>query len=71
MTTHHLDDTAPHAFWDQELPPRLTVEPGETVIFETLEGYCLCGATADLRISEIVNEPTWIVSAYLPLAIFH
>jgi acetamidase/formamidase len=32
--------------------------------------YCLCGATVDLRISEIVNEPNWIVSAYLPLSIF-
>ena len=32
--------------------------------------YCLCGATVDLRISEIVDEPNWIVSAYLPLSIF-
>jgi acetamidase/formamidase len=34
------------------------------------QAYCLCGATVDLRISEIVNEPNWIVSAYLPNAIF-
>jgi len=34
------------------------------------QAYCLCGATVDLRISEIVNEPNWIVSAYLPLSIF-
>lgn len=34
------------------------------------QAYCLCGAAVDLRISEIVNEPNWIVSAYLPLAIF-
>ena len=34
------------------------------------EAYCLCGAAVDLRISEIVNEPNWIVSAYLPLSIF-
>jgi acetamidase/formamidase len=34
------------------------------------EAYCLCGAAVDIRISEIVDEPNWIVSAYLPLAIF-
>jgi acetamidase/formamidase len=34
------------------------------------QGYCLCGAAVDLKISEIVDEPNWIVSAYLPLAIF-
>jgi acetamidase/formamidase len=34
------------------------------------EAYCLCGAAVDLKISEIVDEPNWLVSAYLPLAIF-
>lgn len=34
------------------------------------EAYCLCGAAVDLKISEIVDAPNWIVSAYLPLAIF-
>src|SRR5215813_8665396 len=37
MATHHLDDTQPHAFWDKTLPPRLHIEPGDTVVFETLE----------------------------------
>ena len=32
--------------------------------------YCLCGAAVDLKISEIVDAPNWIVSAYLPLGIF-
>lgn len=32
--------------------------------------FCLCGAAVDLRISEIVDRPDWIVSAYLPLSIF-
>ena len=36
-TTHHLDDTQPHAFWDNTLPPRITIAPGDTVVFETLE----------------------------------
>jgi acetamidase/formamidase len=34
------------------------------------QGYCLCGAAVDLKISEIVDAPNWIVSAYLPLGIF-
>ena len=37
MATYRLDDGSPHAFWDNTLPPRLTVKPGDTVIFETLE----------------------------------
>ena len=37
MATHHLDDTQPHAFWDNAHPPRLTIQPGDTVVFETLE----------------------------------
>ena len=37
MTTHHLDDTQPHAFWDNTLPPRVHIQPGDTVVFETLE----------------------------------
>lgn len=38
MPTHHLDDTQPHAFWDNAHPPRLRIQPGDTVVFETLEG---------------------------------
>jgi acetamidase/formamidase len=34
------------------------------------QAYCLCGAAVDLKISEIVDAPNWIVSAYLPLSIF-
>jgi acetamidase/formamidase len=37
MSTHHLDDTQPHAFWDNTLPARLRIQPGDTVVFETLE----------------------------------
>jgi acetamidase/formamidase len=37
MTTHHLDDQHPHAFWDNAHPPRLRIKPGDTVVFETLE----------------------------------
>lgn len=34
------------------------------------EGYLLSSVVVDLKISEIVDAPNWIVSAYLPQAIF-
>ena len=34
------------------------------------EAYILCSACVDLKISEIVDAPNWIVSASLPLGIF-
>lgn len=34
------------------------------------QAYVLCSAGVDLKISEIVDAPNWIVSAYLPLSIF-
>src|SRR5207244_6772273 len=37
MPTHHLVDTQPHAFCDNTLPPRVHIQPGDTVVFETLE----------------------------------
>lgn len=35
--THHLGREAIHTFWDNALPPALTVRPGDTVVFETLD----------------------------------
>ena len=32
--------------------------------------YMLCSAAVDLRISEVVDQPNWVVSAYLPKSIF-
>ena len=37
MATYQLDDTQPHAFWDNSYPPRIHIQPGDTVVFETLE----------------------------------
>src|ERR1043165_6133064 len=37
VAIHHLDDTQPHAFWDNTHPPRVRIQPGDTVVFETLE----------------------------------
>ncbi|WP_344855313.1 acetamidase/formamidase family protein [Amycolatopsis ultiminotia] len=34
------------------------------------EAYVLSSCAADLRVSEIVNVPNWLVSAYLPLSVF-
>jgi acetamidase/formamidase len=34
---HRLGQEAVHTYWDHALPPRLTVELGDTVVFKTLE----------------------------------
>jgi len=36
-----------------------------------VDAYMLCSIAADLRINEIVDAPNWVVSACLPLSIFH
>lgn len=38
MATHHLDGRQPRTFWDNDHVSWLTIQPGDTVIFETLEG---------------------------------
>ncbi|UCH24294.1 MAG: acetamidase/formamidase family protein [Trueperaceae bacterium] len=37
--------------------------------FSRSQAYCLCSTAADLKISEIVDAPNWIVSCYLPLSV--
>jgi acetamidase/formamidase len=32
--------------------------------------YMLCSVCADMRISEIVDIPNWVVSCYLPRVVF-
>ena len=34
------------------------------------QAYCLCSVAGDLKISEIVDVPNWIVSMHMPLGIF-
>jgi len=34
------------------------------------EAYAVCSVAVDLKISEIVDAPNWIVSAFLPESIF-
>lgn len=35
-----------------------------------VDAYLLCSVAADLKISEVVDAPNWIVTAYCPLSIF-
>jgi acetamidase/formamidase len=35
------------------------------------EAYILSSVALDLKISEIVDAPNWVVSAFMPLSIFH
>lgn len=37
MTEHYLDDSTVHAFWDKSYPPRIEIDPGDTVVFECRE----------------------------------
>jgi acetamidase/formamidase len=41
-----------------------------TYHMEPVEAYVLASLVVDLKISEIVDRPNWIVSSYLPLSIF-
>jgi acetamidase/formamidase len=34
------------------------------------DAYCLASVAVDLKISEVVDAPNWIVSAFLPLELF-
>jgi acetamidase/formamidase len=34
------------------------------------EAYMLCSVCADLRISEVVDQPHWVVSFYFPKVVF-
>ena len=34
------------------------------------QAYTLCGAACDLKLSQVVDAPNWIVTAYMPLGIF-
>ncbi|MFC3861234.1 acetamidase/formamidase family protein [Deinococcus antarcticus] len=43
---------------------------GREYRLEPYDAYLLCSVAADLRISEIVDVPNWVVSLYLPRAVF-
>jgi acetamidase/formamidase len=37
MAVHRLDDAAPQPFWDNAVTPRLTIDPGDTVVIDCAE----------------------------------
>lgn len=37
---------------------------------KSADAYALCSLAVDLKISEVVDQPNWVVSAHLPLSIF-
>jgi acetamidase/formamidase len=43
---------------------------GKTRSLSAEHAYMLCSVCADLRISEIVDRPNWVVSCYLPRIVF-
>jgi len=43
---------------------------GRTRELTPLEAYALCSVAGDLKISEIVDTPNWVVSFFLPNNIF-
>lgn len=50
---------------------RATIEHlGRTYGLSPEDAYLLCSVACDLRISEIVDQPNWVVSFYLPLKLF-
>jgi acetamidase/formamidase len=52
--THVLAPDPPHYVWDNSLAPRLTIQSGDTVVFETRDagdGHFPPGATTDALLS--------------------
>lgn len=67
--THRLDSLVVHYEWKNAIRymiDHLVAERG----LSREEAYVLASVAVDLRISEIVDAPNWIVSAFLPESIF-
>ena len=43
---------------------------GETKGLSAVDAYMLCSCAGDLKISEVVDQPNWVVSFHMPLAVF-
>ena len=59
MATHYLDDTQPHAFWDNSYPARIHIKSGDTVVFETLEASAnqVTPTSADEAVANLSFDP--------------
>lgn len=42
---------------------------GREYRLEPVDAYLLCSVVVDLKISEVVDLPNWVVSAYLPKSV--
>ena len=53
---HHLDDAQIHQEWNNAIPPRLEIEPGDTVVLETRDAadryYSRASTHADVMARE-------------------
>ena len=54
MAEHYLDDSESQPFWDNSVEPRLTIDPGDTVVFECAEA---CGQiTAEWKSEDLQHK---------------
>ena len=44
--------------------------PADPARMSAVDAYLLCSVCGDLRISEIVDMPNWVVSFYFPRIVF-
>jgi acetamidase/formamidase len=49
---------------------RMIVHLGDKYALDPKDAYMLCSVAVDLKISEVVDAPNWVVSAFLPKDIF-
>ena len=77
--TRHLDDKGYHVTTGIEPDLMAASRAAVSGMIELLgrlhglsapEAYMLCSVAADLRISEIVDQPNWVVSFYFPKVVF-
>ncbi len=77
--TRHLD--AKGYYVTTGIAPDLMIATREAVMamidwlgkahqMDAAEAYMLCSVCADLRVSEIVDKPNWVMSCYLPKIVF-
>lgn len=49
---------------------RMIIHLGHNYRLDPQEAYALCSVAVDLKISEVVDAPNWVVSAFLPKDLF-
>ena len=59
-----------HNRWHPDIPPVIRCDLGDEVILDTQQAYAICSVAVDLKISQLVDVPNMLVSAFLPEDIF-